>query len=209
MTLPSEKYDAHIVQEPEKRRPKWSESKTPYGYAIDEALSAMIKEMRRSKNGKDQFAFNAMYWAHQLAISGSRAEKFMWEALMTFAVEDIGPANPEVLTNVLSCKQGYEQFEHGYDAKYLFVANAVTICAASMKTRHVTNKFLLMLYRLRQGNEDAPEIPDYAFDFHLKKGKKMGRDLMHYFGCSSFVENKSVSWESHPCKELLKRSGCK
>lgn len=120
-----------------------------------------------------------MYWAHQLAISGSRAEKFMWESLMIFAVEDIGPANPQALGVVISSRAAYDQFEHGYDAKYLFVANVVSSFSLSKKTRCVENLFALMLYRLRDGGP-SPEVPDYAIGFHLKSGKAIGRDLAHY-----------------------------
>jgi replication-associated recombination protein RarA len=187
MTLTSEKYNATIVQEPHRRRPKWSESETPYGHKIDITLSAMIKEMRRGKE------IEAMYWAHQLAISGSRAEKFMWESLMIFAVEDIGPANPQALSVVISSKEAYDQFEHGYDAKYLFVANVVSNLSLSKKTRRVENLFALMLYRLRAG-EEGPEVPDYAIDFHLKSGKAIGRDLKHYYDEASKLVNEDESF---------------
>jgi replication-associated recombination protein RarA len=189
VTLPSENYGADIKQDPWKRRPQWSKSTSPYGYALDECLSAMVKELRY---GKDH---EALYWAHQLAISGSRAEKFMWEALHIFAVEDIGPAQSEALGAVQASKKSYDDFEHGYDAKYLFLANAIVMLAECEKTRYVENRLSLMLYRLRNGNVVAPEIPDRAYDFHLRKGKEMGRDLEHYYKFASRLTNESDLYE--------------
>jgi len=199
MPLESEKFDAIIVQKPGRRRPQWSKCRSPYGQPLDIALSAMLKECRRGNE------MEAIYWAHQMAISGTQAEQFMWDQMLIFAVEDIGPADPQVLQTVLASKQAYEQFEHGFDGKYIFVANAISACALSKKTRHVESLYALMLYRLRQG-EPGPEVPDYAIDHHLVSGKRLGRDLKHYYEVASHLENEDMDFHV-PTDELRKRAG--
>ncbi len=71
---------------------------TPDGTPLNEAVSAMIKELRR---GKD---LQALYWAMQIE---SRFYKYVWKRLLIFAGGDVSIANPDAMVQVEACHQQY------------------------------------------------------------------------------------------------------
>ncbi len=98
--MDKEKFDATIVMGG-KRGPNWFKSTSPYGYNIAECISAAVKEIRRSNEEM------AIFWAHQVAISGQAAEKFIWEILRVHCIEDIGLANPQAINVVTDVMRLY------------------------------------------------------------------------------------------------------
>lgn len=176
----------------------WQNSTTPKGYNIAEVLSAVIKEIR---HGKEEEAF---FWALEMALSGSDAEKFLWECLAVCSIEDIGLANPDALLQVQAIERLYfslpERKEDG--RRFLALAHAVIYLARSPKTRY-SNELCGAVIRNAALDETRPEIPDYAIDLHVARGRRMGRGLSHYLTQAAKLENEDASFPKNYREYLL------
>jgi len=195
----AERFDANIVMKPGARRPNWHESTSPYGYVIGEAISAMGKEIRREN------LYEAVFWAHQVAISGSAAEDFLWERLRVVAVEDCGPANPIALVAVDSAFRLYMDLPAHWDERFQVVSYAVACLCDSEKT-HLSNAiFSEMVCRLRDDGQRL-SIPDYALDLHTRKGKSLGRDWLQFLEVGWKLARESARFPSVWAEALLARA---
>lgn len=177
----------------------WQNSTSPKGYNLAEVLSAVIKEIRR---GKEEEAF---FWALEMAISGKEAEKFLWECLAVCSIEDIGLANPSALLQVQATEKLYftlpERKEDG--RRFLVLAHIVAYLARSPKTRY-SNELCGAVIQKAVKSEMLPEIPDYALDFHVKRGRDMGRGLSHYLAEAATLENEDKSFPTNFRDYLLR-----
>ena len=160
---------------------------TPDGTALGEAVSAMIKELRR---GRD---LQAMYWAKQIE---ARFHKYVWKRLLIFAAEDVSIANPNAIVQVKALHDAYlltRDRKTGGDAMFCphcgsvlessaaegradkdVLAMAVLLLARSSKCRE-SNLMWAMLIELGK-RFWKPEIPEYALDGHTKRGMEMHPD---------------------------------
>jgi replication-associated recombination protein RarA len=146
------------------------------GYPFLEVVSALQKEIRRG-NEKD-----AMYWAMCLV---PRQEAYLWRRLLVIVNEDIGIANPTLLSIIPSLRAQFFEFrEQGKDgAARLILANAILLMSRSPKCRMADEFQRVCSQRFVTGRR--PEIPDYALDNHTYRGRQMGRGVDHWLveGC--------------------------
>jgi len=82
----------------------WKEKITANGYAADEVISSLQKDIRRSR--KEEAAF----WAYELCISGEEFHEKLWERFFTIAVEDISFGNDH---SAILIRSLYEAFLRG------------------------------------------------------------------------------------------------
>ncbi len=196
--MTKEKKDATIVGGG-KRGPNWFKSTSPYGYNIAQCVSAAVKEIRRNNEEA------AVFWAHQVAISGKEAETFLWEILRMHSIEDIGLANPQLISIITDTMQLYFDLPEFDDRKYAVLAHAVIYLTRSKKSRYSNELFTCMIRKLRAG-ELMPKMPDYAIDLHLPEGRAMGRGERHYLTEAALLVNEDISLPKKYWEELLKNS---
>jgi replication-associated recombination protein RarA len=149
-------------------------------------------------------AEKAMYFALQLLKKGGWYN--CWRRLRIIAVEDCGQADVIAAVEAL-----YRQFlEHkGKDGDGLSwdcqrcVACAAKLLAESKKDRRA-DEFLELMWayeqasgdpELKQWVEELSSIPDDAYDMHTLQGRKRGRGLEHWYGCSSRTTNRTPEYE--------------
>jgi len=141
------------------------------GYELDEVVSALQKSIRR---GDEE---GAMWWAMELI---PRFETYLWTRLLVIVHEDIGIANPELLTQLSILKEQFLLFrEQGRDGSArLVLANTILLMCRSPKSR-IADEFQRVM---AQRYVDGPnlDIPDYALDKHTKSGKRRGRGMDHF-----------------------------
>lgn len=155
---------------------------TPDGTPLNEAVSAMIKELRRGKEAE------GLYWAKQIEV---RFYKYVWKRLMIFAAEDVSIANPDAIVQVRALHEAYmftRDSKVGGDACMCphcgevveaqpaqaradkdVLALAVMILARSPKCRE-SNLLWAAVDELEKVGW-KPEVPDYALDGHTRRGK--------------------------------------
>jgi hypothetical protein len=164
------------------------EAVVPDGTPLNEAVSAMIKELRRGKE------LTALYWAKQIE---ARYWKYVWKRLMIFAAEDVSVANPDAVVQVHACYEGYvmtRENKKGGDLRFCphcgaveeeetansqradkdLLALAVLVLARSDKCRE-SNLLWAMLIELEKVGW-RPEVPEYALDGHTRRGRALHPD---------------------------------
>lgn len=150
-------------------------------YDFFECASAMQKAIRRADAGV------AGYFALELWHSGYR--DYVWKRLFTISAEDCYGL---ITQEIEALWQGHEivNKNHKGDPKgRIFVSKAVLLLCSCRKNRdadHLQN-FIYdrNLADVEQWIEDVRKeplpIPDYTFDVHTRKGKKMGRTKEEFF----------------------------
>ena len=175
----------------------WQNIKTKNGYNADELISALQKEIRR---GHEE---NAAAIAHEMATTGTELEDYLWTRLRTIAVEDIGMADRYAVLTVHSLDMMRREAASDHDRE-LFAIHAVRYLSASLKDRSTDE----LLCWIKKGSI-LPEIPDYAFDKHTRKGQEMGRGSEHFMKEASRVYPEWDDRDRSYRKRLLDLMGLK
>jgi len=163
--------------------------RTLNGYALDEVVSSLQKEIRRSH------VYEAVYWAREMIRSGF--VKYMWRRLFVILSEDIGLAddNAAVVLNAL-----YNSFQAVVDKKAptideaerasLIAVHAVMRLARAPKNREVAD--INSIVQTKVENKELLEVPEYAKDMHTNAGRRKGlrgnKGLRHFMTEGRFVE---------------------
>jgi replication-associated recombination protein RarA len=142
------------------------ELRTNRGYVLLEVISALQKDIRR---GNEEQAF---YWALELV---PKYEAYLWRRLLVIVNEDVGIANPPLLSIIPHLREQFFEFrERGKDGTCrLILANAILLMCRSPKSR-ISDEFQRVVTQEYMTGERR-EIPDYALDCHTKRGRQMGR----------------------------------
>lgn len=148
-----------------------------------EVLSAVIKCIRRGEPDA------AGRWALELQSCGEPAEGFLWECLLTCAVEDVGLARPDAITIVDACMRAAGALPPGFSARGLHAVHAAAFLAQCQKTRWSEELHARILEETARG-VPLPSIPDCALDHHTARGRALGRGLGFYYGCAALLENE-------------------
>lgn len=175
---------------------------TPDGTPLNEAVSLLIKELRRGKE------LNALYWATQIE---ENFWKYLWRRLLIFAAEDVGIGTPYAIASVHALAEAYSRVKKESRAKTPdgnLVSMAVLLLARCDKNREADN-LKNVLYVLRKRYGWMPEVPEYAIDAHTARGRaiytdKQERDRM-WFTEWSLVDPKvgPYDWELWHLRRLV------
>lgn len=158
------------------------ELKTKNGYDFYAVTSAMQKAIRRGD------ARTAGIMALELF---PRYHKYIWKRLLTISAEDCyGIITKEIYALYESFKlvnEGSKKIKGR-----IFISKAVILLAECMKSRdadHLQNLVYddigmddpeVQKY-IKEWEESPVEIPDYAYDVHTRKGKRMGKTKRDFF----------------------------
>jgi len=159
--------------------------KTQNGYDMFECSSALQKAIRR---GDERVA---MFFAVELWKSNYG--EYVWKRLKIITSEDVGLAEPNMPAVIQSLYTMYVEQTKKSDGKHnperLFLTHAVIGLCRAKKSR-LLDWAVISYWDEHDG--DLIEIPDYAFDKHNIKGRKMGRGWAHFFDEGSKLENHEV-----------------
>lgn len=148
-----------------------------------EVSSAFQKCVRRGMEDE------AMYFAVEL--HESNYQEYLWKRMRIIASEDIGLADPmcavQIRTLYENWKQQFQDDKKSDKTSHrLFVSQAVLILCRAPKSRLVDH---FNIWHFRSHDTTYIPIPDFAFDKHTKRGKKLGRGLHHFFDEGAKLEN--------------------
>lgn len=157
---------------------------TPNGHMIGDVTSAMQKAIRRGKERE------ALYWATELDLAGYG--NYVFKRLKIMASEDVGIADSSVAVIVRSLYDNWTEHRKKDDERdkffpRLFLVQAVIVLARAPKSRLVDHALIVMY----QGEREPIEVPDYAYDHHTGKGKRLGRGVDYFFDVSTLLVNKA------------------
>lgn len=145
---------------------------TKNGYSLDEVASAIQKAIRR---GDEK---NALFFSLEFFPMFS---KYLWKRLQVVAVEDV--ENPEACSVVSSMRNAFmwNNDESKKASEYknrIFITKAVLYLCREVKSREADHA---QAYVDQIAEEKLLPIPDYSFDVHTKKGRKMGATKDGFF----------------------------
>jgi replication-associated recombination protein RarA len=175
---------------------------TNKGLDFYEVSSAFQKCVRRGLEDE------AMYWAVELHESGFG--DYLWKRMKVIASEDVGLAEPLMVLQVKALWENWK--EQRKDDKVtqktshrLFVTQAVLLLCRAKKSRLIDH---FNIYHFRSHSTTNLEIPDFAFDKHTRRGKRIGRGIDHFFAEGAKLENlgdvdREAEFEAK-AKEILK-----
>lgn len=159
---------------------------TKRGYDFFEVSSAMQKAIRRA-NVK-----MAGYFAIELWESGYR--DYVWKRLLTVSAEDCAGIITKEVFALYKSHQLVNKPKHKTPKGRVFVVKAVILLCQQMKSRdadHLTN----FVYDKKKSLSDEAineclrnadvsekkEIPEYAYDYHTRQGKLVGKTKKDFF----------------------------
>ncbi len=159
---------------------------TKRNYDFGECASALQKAIRRNEPAI------AGYFALELYASGY--QKYVWKRLLTVSAEDCGGL---ITREIKALHSSWEFINGGKTTKdpkgRIFLSKAILLLCDQIKNRdpdHLQNliydKKVLTDEQVQSYLNDLEEsekikIPDYAFDVHTYKGKRMGMTKEQFF----------------------------
>ncbi len=160
----------------------WANISSRNGIPGDELVSALQKSIRR---GLEQ---EACMIAYEMYITSLQFEEKLWRRLQAISVEDVGYGNLDAPNLILTLNQMRKNFPYNDGDRPLFFVHAIRILCQSKKDRSSDHLKNLIVKQCEQGA--TPEIPDFAYDMHTRKGIEMGRDFKHFLEHGSKVTNE-------------------
>lgn len=150
---------------------------TRKNYDFFECSSAFQKSVRR---GVER---DAIFFGTELA--GSGYAQYLWKRMLIISSEDIGLANPNLVTQIQSLYQNWQVIAaKNHEEAIIPIINAILLLSRSPKSRLVDNAKMFALK-----SDYRPDVPDYALDTHTRRGKKMGRSLQFFLDEGSKLNN--------------------
>jgi replication-associated recombination protein RarA len=158
---------------------------TKNGFNYYTAMSAFQKAIRRCDENQ------TVFWGIELYESGN--VQHLWNRIYVIIHEDIGLAEPDITGRVNHLKHAHDYLEKhrpGRVSKKLVFLQLLLMLARAKKSRLVDTSYM---YYWHQHDELAKsiEIPDYVFDMHTYKGKKMGRGIQHFYDEAAHINNRA------------------
>lgn len=176
-----------------------TEIKTINGYDFFEVSSALQKSIRRGLED------DALFWTVELSLSNY--VEYVWKRLRIISSEDIGLANPTISSEIWSLYELYREQAKKKDEKHfperLFLVHAVILLCRSPKSRHIDWQ---TVYAFACHSQRFRPVPDFAFDKHTKKGKKMNRGFAHFFEEGCKLENHIIQDGEFEAQENAKQA---
>jgi hypothetical protein len=139
------------------------EPRVPDGTPLNEAVSILIKELRRGME------LEALYWARQIEVS---FHKYLWRRLAIFACEDVGLGDPQAIVVVESLEKAYARIKTESKAGKPdgnLISMACLYLARATKNREADH--LKNVAHVLEQIGWRPSTPEYAIDAHTARGR--------------------------------------
>ena len=165
----------------EQNRDPWVNVRTRHGLPADEIISALQKEIRRSKTE------NAALIAYEMATTSQELEMYLWKRLQVISVEDIGLGDPTAPVLIRSLFEMVRDLNRTDGERLLYAVAAVRYLCACKKDRSNDEMINWVIREVESGGR-LPVIPDYAIDMHTARGKAMGRGTRHFWEVGAILK---------------------
>jgi replication-associated recombination protein RarA len=171
----------------------YSQITSPHGIPVDELVSVLQKEIRRSRID------NAVLAAYEMFITSPDVAQHLWRRLRIIAVEDVGlglPIGP-VLIDVL-----HRNFNDAQGADWMMACHAVRVLASAPKDRTSSEHADWVVTKVALG-EALVDVPDYARCVHTRAGQELGRGLTQWWSNGAQVRHELASADHRYRDELV------
>lgn len=144
---------------------------SPRGIPVDQLVSVLQKEIRRSN------VDNAVLAAYEMLSTSAEVAEHLWRRLKLIAVEDVGMGAP-LTPLLLECL--HQNFRAVAGGDTMMAVHAVRLLALAKKDRTSSEHADLVTTKVGSG-ELVVSVPDYALCVHTKAGQEMGRGLTQWW----------------------------
>lgn len=153
---------------------------SPRGIPVDQLVSVLQKEIRRSN------VDNAVLAAYEMLSTSEEVAAHLWRRLKLIAVEDVGMGAP-LAPVLLECLHRNFMAVPGGDT--MMAVHAVRYLATARKDRTSAEHADLVATKVESG-ELVVRVPDYARCVHTKAGQELGRGLTQWWETGARVEDE-------------------
>jgi hypothetical protein len=149
----------------------YSQIVSPHGIPVDDLVSVLQKEIRRSR------VDNAALAAYEMFTTSPDVAQHLWRRLRIIAVEDVGMGLPlgSVLIDVL-----HRNSDATPGGDWMMACHAVRLLATAPKDRTSSEHADWVATRVARG-EALVEVPGYAHCVHTRTGQLLGRGLVQWW----------------------------
>ncbi len=154
---------------------------TVNGYNYFEVISTIQKAIRRGDEP------NALFFSIEVVMSGK--DEALWRRLKVITSEDVGLATlsaPAVIESLHSAYKEAKKLKKPSYPERLMITHAVLFLCRAKKSRLID---WATLTAFKGHLDNLLPIPEYAFDMHTVKGRKLGHDIHHFAQEGSKLNN--------------------
>lgn len=173
----------------------WARFTSRNGLPADELISCLQKSIRR---GLAEIAIDCAY---EMYISSPQLEEKLWRRLIAISVEDIGFGEPSAPVLINTLNEMRKNFSYADGDRPMFFMHAIRYLCCCKKERSTDHLKNLTIKKFNEGY--VPQIPDYAFDMHTRKGQAAGKDVIHFLEEASRVEPLMEDYDDSYRQKLL------
>jgi replication-associated recombination protein RarA len=177
----------HYTEDP------YSQIVSPHGIAVDDLVSVLQKEIRRSH------VDNAVLAAYELYSTSPDVAEHLWRRLRLIVVEDVGMGLPlgPLLIDVL-----HRNFAATPGGDWMMACHAVRLLATAQKDRTSSEHADWTATMVELGRA-LVEVPDFAHCVHTKAGQQQGRGLMQWWHNGARVADEHPDADHRYRDELI------
>jgi replication-associated recombination protein RarA len=161
----------------------WTKVRTVHDLAADEVISAFQKAVRRGELEE------ATLLAYEMYATSEELEECLWHRLQVISVEDVGSGSFLEPVIVDAVYRMHTRVPRGRGDRFLFAVHAIRLLVGSAKDR-TSDELANWAAGVMQSGQRLPQIPDHALDMHTRRGREMGRDLLHFLQTGAHVNNE-------------------
>ena len=171
----------------------YSQIVSPHGIAVDDLVSVLQKQIRRSN------VDDAVLAAYEMYLTSPDVAAHLWRRLRIIAVEDVGMGLPlgPVLIDVL-----HRNFDATPGGDWMMACHAVRLLATAQKDRTASEHADWAATMVDLGRA-LVEVPDYAHCVHTKAGQEKGRGLMQWWQNGAQVNDEHPGADHRYRDELI------
>jgi replication-associated recombination protein RarA len=166
---------------------------SPRGIPVDQLVSVLQKEIRRSQ------VDNAVLAAYEMHSTSAEVAAHLWRRLRLIAVEDVGMGAP--LAPVL-LRELQADYDASGGADWMQVVHAVRYLATAPKDR-TSAEHADYVRTMVEAGKLLVSVPDYALCVHTRAGQELGRGLPHWWENGAQVRDELLSADHAYRDELI------
>nr|WP_221375037.1 hypothetical protein [Actinoplanes polyasparticus] len=171
----------------------YSDVVSPRGIPVDQLVSVLQKEIRRSN------VDNAVLAAYEMISTSSEVATHLWQRLALIAVEDVGLGEPMAPLLIECLRRNFDATPGG---DTMMAVHAVRYLALARKDRTSSEHADLVVTKVERG-ELVVNVPDYALCVHTRAGRRMGRGLSQWWANGALVNDESGTADHSYREELI------
>ena len=171
----------------------YSRLTSPRGIPVDQLVSVLQKDIRRSN------VDNAVLAAYEMLSTSPEVAEHLWRRLKLIAVEDVGMGAP-LAPLLMECL--HENFRAAPGGDTMMAVHAVRYLALARKDRTSAEHADLVATKVDSG-ELVVGVPDFALCVHTRAGQELGRGLIQWWENGARVNDESDTADHSYRDELI------